>query len=96
MSGESQSNVLELVLAREKVRNALDLATTERLIEALERARGDAGVRAIAVCFLHSFTNPAHEERVKAIAARCDALVVIGAPNSSNSMRLVEVAGNYG
>ena len=30
----------------------------------------DAGVRAIAVCFLHSFTNPAHEERVKAIAAR--------------------------
>jgi 4-hydroxy-3-methylbut-2-enyl diphosphate reductase len=33
---------------------------------------------------------------VKAIAERCDALVVIGAPNSSNSMRLVEVAANYG
>jgi 4-hydroxy-3-methylbut-2-enyl diphosphate reductase len=33
---------------------------------------------------------------VKAIAERCDALVVIGAPNSSNSMRLVEVASNYG
>jgi len=33
---------------------------------------------------------------VKAIAQRCDALVVIGAPNSSNSMRLVEVAANYG
>jgi 4-hydroxy-3-methylbut-2-enyl diphosphate reductase len=33
---------------------------------------------------------------VKAIAGRCDALVVIGAPNSSNSMRLVEVAANYG
>ena len=33
---------------------------------------------------------------VKAIARRCDALVVIGAPNSSNSMRLVEVAANYG
>jgi 4-hydroxy-3-methylbut-2-enyl diphosphate reductase len=33
---------------------------------------------------------------VKAIAERCDALVVIGAPNSSNSMRLVEVATNYG
>ena len=32
----------------------------------------------------------------KAIASRCDALVVIGAPNSSNSMRLVEVAANYG
>jgi len=33
---------------------------------------------------------------VKAIAGRCDAMVVIGAPNSSNSMRLVEVAANYG
>jgi 4-hydroxy-3-methylbut-2-enyl diphosphate reductase len=33
---------------------------------------------------------------VKAIAERCDAMVVIGAPNSSNSMRLVEVARNYG
>jgi len=33
---------------------------------------------------------------VKAIAQNCDALVVIGAPNSSNSMRLVEVAANYG
>jgi 4-hydroxy-3-methylbut-2-enyl diphosphate reductase len=33
---------------------------------------------------------------VKAIASRCDALVVIGAPNSSNSMRLVEVAANNG
>ncbi len=33
---------------------------------------------------------------VKAIAQRCDALVVVGAPNSSNSMRLVEVAAHYG
>jgi 4-hydroxy-3-methylbut-2-enyl diphosphate reductase len=33
---------------------------------------------------------------VKAIAERCDALVVIGAPNSSNSMRLVEVAASSG
>ena len=33
---------------------------------------------------------------VKAIAEACDALVVIGAPNSSNSMRLVEAAAHYG
>ncbi len=33
---------------------------------------------------------------VKAIAARCDALLVLGAPNSSNSMRLVEVAVRAG
>lgn len=33
---------------------------------------------------------------VKAIAARCDVLLVLGAPNSSNSMRLVEVAARAG
>ncbi len=33
---------------------------------------------------------------VKEIAATCDALIVIGAPNSSNSNRLVEVALSYG
>ncbi|HYI49782.1 MAG TPA: 4-hydroxy-3-methylbut-2-enyl diphosphate reductase [Allosphingosinicella sp.] len=33
---------------------------------------------------------------VKAIAARCDALLVIGSPNSSNSQRLVEVAEREG
>ncbi|MBI3709298.1 MAG: 4-hydroxy-3-methylbut-2-enyl diphosphate reductase [Proteobacteria bacterium] len=33
---------------------------------------------------------------VKAMAARADAVVVVGAPNSSNSMRLVEVARKAG
>ncbi|WP_242137524.1 4-hydroxy-3-methylbut-2-enyl diphosphate reductase [Sphingomonas sp. TREG-RG-20F-R18-01] len=33
---------------------------------------------------------------VKAIARQCDALLVIGAPNSSNSVRLVEVAEREG
>src|SRR5690606_34608833 len=33
---------------------------------------------------------------VKAIAARCDAMLVIGAPNSSNSVRLVGVAEREG
>jgi 4-hydroxy-3-methylbut-2-enyl diphosphate reductase len=33
---------------------------------------------------------------VKAIAKACDAMVVIGAPNSSNSLRLVEVAEREG
>jgi 4-hydroxy-3-methylbut-2-enyl diphosphate reductase len=36
------------------------------------------------------------QSAVKAIAARCDALYVIGAPNSSNSLRLVEVAEREG
>jgi 4-hydroxy-3-methylbut-2-enyl diphosphate reductase len=33
---------------------------------------------------------------VKAIAGQCDALIVVGAPNSSNSLRLVEVAERAG
>jgi 4-hydroxy-3-methylbut-2-enyl diphosphate reductase len=32
------------------------------------------------------------QSAVKAIAGRCDAILVVGAPNSSNSQRLVEVA----
>jgi 4-hydroxy-3-methylbut-2-enyl diphosphate reductase len=36
------------------------------------------------------------QEAVKEIAPRCDALMVIGAPNSSNSNRLVEVGVSYG
>ena len=36
------------------------------------------------------------QEAVKAIAEKCDALVVLGAPNSSNSKRLVEVAAING
>ncbi len=36
------------------------------------------------------------QEAVKAIAPKCDALLVVGAPNSSNSKRLVEVAARAG
>jgi 4-hydroxy-3-methylbut-2-en-1-yl diphosphate reductase len=36
------------------------------------------------------------QEAVKAIAPRADVVLVIGAPNSSNSMRLVEVAARAG
>lgn len=36
------------------------------------------------------------QDAVKAIAADCSAMIVIGAPNSSNSLRLVEVAERLG
>ncbi|MEL7114609.1 MAG: 4-hydroxy-3-methylbut-2-enyl diphosphate reductase [Pseudomonadota bacterium] len=36
------------------------------------------------------------QEAVKAIAPHCDALLVVGAPNSSNSKRLVEVGARAG
>ena len=36
------------------------------------------------------------QEAVKAMAPRCDAMLVVGAPNSSNSKRLVEVGSRAG
>ena len=51
-----------------------------------------AGPRAEDICYATSNRQAA----VKAIAPDCDLLLVIGAPNSSNSMRLVEVAERFG
>src|SRR5262249_56531860 len=42
------------------------------------------------------YATPNRQEAVKAIAPRADVVLVIGAPNSSNSMRLVEVAARAG
>ncbi|ODS00753.1 4-hydroxy-3-methylbut-2-enyl diphosphate reductase [Methyloceanibacter methanicus] len=36
------------------------------------------------------------QDAVKRIAAQCDAMIVVGSPNSSNSLRLVEVAQRAG
>ncbi len=43
-------------------------AASDEQIESVIRVLLKESVRAIAVCFLHSFTNPVHEDRVKAIA----------------------------
>ena len=50
------------------------------------------GPRKEDICY--ATTN--RQRAVKAIAGRCDLMLVIGAPNSSNSMRLVEVAKSAG
>ena len=50
------------------------------------------GPRSEDICYATSNRQAA----VKAIAPRCDALLVIGARNSSNSLRLVEVAEREG
>ncbi|WP_203308423.1 4-hydroxy-3-methylbut-2-enyl diphosphate reductase [Sphingomonas beigongshangi] len=50
------------------------------------------GPRGEDICYATSNRQAA----VKAIAAACDAMLVIGAPNSSNSLRLVEVAQREG
>src|SRR5262245_31270570 len=39
------------------------------VIQALERLKA-ANVEAVAICFLHTYANPAHEERARALVAR--------------------------
>src|SRR5262249_60810724 len=50
------------------------------------------GPRKEDICY--ATTN--RQEAVKAIAARCDRVIVVGAPNSSNSLRLREGAERGG
>jgi 4-hydroxy-3-methylbut-2-enyl diphosphate reductase len=57
-----------------------------------ERFPAIVGPRKEDICY--ATTN--RQAAVKAIAARCDAVLVIGSPNSSNSQRLVEVAHRAG
>jgi 4-hydroxy-3-methylbut-2-en-1-yl diphosphate reductase len=71
----------------------LSVDDTHEIVAAL-RARFPEiyGPRAEDICYATSN----RQDAVKAIAARCDWLLVIGAPNSSNSLRLVEVAERAG
>ena len=71
----------------------LSVDDTAAIVAAL-RARYPeiAGPRREDICY--ATTN--RQAAAKTIAARCDALLVIGAPNSSNANRLVEVAKTSG
>ena len=71
----------------------LSVDDTRAIIEALqERFPTIEGPRKADICY--ATTN--RQEAVKAIAGRCDAMLVIGAPNSSNTRRLIEVARRHG
>ena len=71
----------------------LSVDDTADVVAALQTRFPDiAGPMKEDICY--ATTN--RQEAVKAIASRCDALMVLGAPNSSNSNRLVEVAAGYG
>ncbi|RSM49548.1 hydantoinase/oxoprolinase family protein [Amycolatopsis balhimycina DSM 5908] len=58
-------DVPERILADGSVHTGLD----EDYVARLGRELADRGIEAVAVCFLHSFTNPAHERRVAEILA---------------------------
>ncbi len=71
----------------------LSVDDTAELVHALQvRFPGIQGPRGDDICYATSN----RQQAVKAIAGRCDAMLVIGAPNSSNSLRLVEVAERNG
>jgi 4-hydroxy-3-methylbut-2-enyl diphosphate reductase len=71
----------------------LSVDDTAEMIEVLRRRFPMIhGPKKEDICY--ATTN--RQQAVKAIAARCDAILVVGAPNSSNSQRLVEVARKLG
>ncbi len=71
----------------------LSVDDTAEMVAALKRRFPTiSGPRKDDICY--ATTN--RQAAVKAIAQRCDAILVIGAPNSSNSRRLVEVASRTG
>ena len=71
----------------------LSVDDTAEIISILQRRfPAIKGPRGEDICYATSNRQTA----VKEIAQRCDAMLVIGAPNSSNSVRLVEVAEREG
>ena len=71
----------------------LSVDDTAEIVDILRRRFPSIqGPRSEDICYATSNRQAA----VKAIASRCDALLVIGSPNSSNSLRLVEVAEREG
>ncbi|WP_288990155.1 4-hydroxy-3-methylbut-2-enyl diphosphate reductase [uncultured Sphingopyxis sp.] len=71
----------------------LSVDDTRDIVAALQhRFPSIQGPRGEDICYATSN----RQEAVKAIAGQCDRVIVIGAPNSSNSLRLVEVAERLG
>jgi 4-hydroxy-3-methylbut-2-enyl diphosphate reductase len=71
----------------------LSVDDTADIVATLQRRfPGITGPKGEDICYATSNRQAA----VKAIAGRCDLVLVIGAPNSSNSLRLVEVAERSG
>ncbi len=95
---ESEDDVLALTIdPKQKLafitQTTLSIDDTLEIIEAMKRRFPKIeGPKKEDICY--ATTN--RQEAVKAIAVRCDRMLVIGAPNSSNSLRLVEVSERNG
>jgi 4-hydroxy-3-methylbut-2-enyl diphosphate reductase len=95
---ESVDDVAELTVADEKnlaflTQTTLSVDDTAEIVAALQaRFPAIRAPRGEDICYATSNRQAA----VKEIAQRCDRMLVIGAPNSSNSLRLGEVAERLG
>jgi len=95
---ETLDDVIALPFANDKplaylTQTTLSVDDTREIIEALEhRFPHIVGPKAEDICYATSNRQAA----VKELAQDCDLVLVVGAPNSSNSLRLVEVAERLG
>jgi len=71
----------------------LSVDDVRAIAEALdERFPGIVGPKKDDICY----ATQNRQDAVKELAARCEVVIVVGSPNSSNSNRLREVAANLG
>jgi len=83
-SGEDLAFLTQTTLSVDDTAQMVE--TLKRRFPSIQSPRGED------ICYATSNRQAA----VKDIAAQCDAILVLGAPNSSNSVRLVEVAERVG
>ena len=95
---ETAADVAKLQVADENnlsfvTQTTLSVDDATSIIEALKsRFPGITGPKKDDICY----ATQNRQDAVKALAARCDLVIVVGSPNSSNSNRLREVARNLG
>lgn len=95
---ETEADVAQVVVRDERklafvTQTTLSVDDTAGIVAALQvRFPAIVGPHKEDICY--ATTN--RQEAVKAMATEVDAMLVVGAPNSSNSQRLVEVGANAG
>jgi 4-hydroxy-3-methylbut-2-enyl diphosphate reductase len=95
---ESEEDVARLRVANPErlayvTQTTLSIDDCERIVAALKvRFPGIVGPKKDDICY----ATQNRQDAVKVMAPRCDVVIVVGSPNSSNSNRLREVAQNLG
>ncbi|HEX2650996.1 MAG TPA: 4-hydroxy-3-methylbut-2-enyl diphosphate reductase [Burkholderiales bacterium] len=89
----AQLEVADAVPLAYVTQTTLSVDDAERIVAALKRRFPDIrGPKKDDICY----ATQNRQDAVKFMAPRCDVVIVVGSPNSSNSNRLREVAENMG